>query len=212
MEKKELYIFNPENDLALAFGEEGYTAPPAARQLRRDLQMLPAWYAPCGSTIMSENCGIDAEWLEAMRATFGVDISCMARNHLQNHQFEYKPWGWNLDLRRRLIGECVAEEQLPSVSYIDKLRELSHRAITIKLHQYISSVINYPLPPCPVELRTVGEVREFEREHAQCYVKAPWSSSGHGVYRVLEPESRNFEIWTRGVINRQGSVLCEAPL
>ena len=88
MEKKELYIFNPENDLALAFGEEGYTAPPAARQLRRDLQMLPAWYAPCGSTIMSENCGIDAEWLEAMRATFGVDISCMARNHLQNHQFE----------------------------------------------------------------------------------------------------------------------------
>ena len=212
MEKKELYIFNPENDLALAFGEEGYTAPPAARQLRRDLQMLPAWYAPCGSTIMSENCGIDAEWLDAMRATFGVDISCMARNHLQNHQFEYKPWGWNLDLRRRLIGECVAEEQLPSVSYIDKLRELSHRAITIKLHQYISSVINYPLPPCPVELRTVGEVREFEREHAQCYVKAPWSSSGHGVYRVLEPESRNFEIWTRGVINRQGSVLCEAAL
>ena len=42
MEKKELYIFNPENDLALAFGEEGYTAPTTALQLKRDLQMLPA--------------------------------------------------------------------------------------------------------------------------------------------------------------------------
>ena len=45
---RSIFIFNPENDLALANGGPNYTAPPFAQQLRRDLQLLPAWYAPAG--------------------------------------------------------------------------------------------------------------------------------------------------------------------
>ena len=46
---KEIYLFNPEHDLALAHGAHNYTAPPFARQLRHDLRLLPAWVAPAGS-------------------------------------------------------------------------------------------------------------------------------------------------------------------
>ena len=100
-----LYIFNPENDLALAYGEEGYTAPPAARLLRRDLQMLPVWWCEPGGTILSQCCSADAEWLRGIGDAFGIDAQCIAINHLQNHRFCYRPWGWNRDLRRRLLNE-----------------------------------------------------------------------------------------------------------
>lgn len=217
----QLYIFNPENDLALAYGEEGYTAPPAARLLRRDLQMLPVWWCEPGSTILSQCCSADAEWLREIGDAFGIDARCIAINHLQNHRFCYRPWGWNRDLRRRLLNECVAADQLPSTCRIDRLRELSHRRISQRLHRHVSDWLLHcgevgispvVLPEVPYEAHSVAEVREYERSHPQCYIKAPWSSSGHGVYRVLEPESRNFEIWTQGVINRQGSIMCEPAL
>ena len=217
----QLYIFNPENDLALAYGEEGYTAPPAARQLRRDLQMLPVWWCEPGSTILSQCCDADAEWLRIIGAAFGIDAQCIAINHLQNHRYCYRPWGWNRDLRRRLLNECVTMEQLPSTEQIDHLRELSHRRISQRLHRKVREVLlrcgevgvgDIVLPEIPYEAHSVAEVREYERSHPQCYIKAPWSSSGHGVYRVLEPESRNLEIWTQGVINRQKSIMCEPAL
>jgi hypothetical protein len=47
----DVYLFNPEHDLALAHGEHNYTAPPFARQFRHDLRLLPAWLAPAGSYI-----------------------------------------------------------------------------------------------------------------------------------------------------------------
>ena len=32
-----LYLFNPENDLAIAFGGENYTPPPAAQLIGKEL-------------------------------------------------------------------------------------------------------------------------------------------------------------------------------
>lgn len=205
----DLYIFNPDSDLALAYGVEGYTAPPHARQLRRDLQMLPAWYCSDGATILSQNCEEDRLWLERMKNLLGIDARCIDINHLQNHRFRYNAWGWNLDLRQRLINENVPMDNLPSREWVNNLRGLSHRAISVKIHEYLRSVIDYPFPPLPVEVRSVEDIQKFEHKHPKCYIKAPWSSSGRGVYRVLEPQSRNFITWAQGIINRQGSIMCE---
>ena len=40
-----LYIFNPENDLALADGGANYCPTPAAAQIAYDLASLPVWFA-----------------------------------------------------------------------------------------------------------------------------------------------------------------------
>ena len=46
-----LYLFNPENDLAIAFGGENYTPPPAAQLIGKELSALPLWYADDDTTI-----------------------------------------------------------------------------------------------------------------------------------------------------------------
>ena len=46
-----LYLFNPENDLAIAFGGENYTPPPAAQLIGKELSTLPLWYADDDTTI-----------------------------------------------------------------------------------------------------------------------------------------------------------------
>ena len=49
---KKLYLFNPENDMALASGSPYYMAPASAKKMANDLAMLPAWYADAGSEIL----------------------------------------------------------------------------------------------------------------------------------------------------------------
>ena len=41
----QLYLFNPENDLALADGNANYCAPPSANKIAYDLSTLPLWFA-----------------------------------------------------------------------------------------------------------------------------------------------------------------------
>ena len=210
--KRELHIFNPESDLALAFGSEGYTAPPHVRRLRHDLQMLPAWYCGSDAAIISQDCATDADWIAQIGCVFGVEAESIAINHVQNSSFCYYPWGWNHDLRQWLLRWCVPEEDLPSREWIESLRQLSHRRTAVLLHRHLSRELSYALPPEPVEARSLAEVLEFERAYPRCYVKAPWSGSGRGVYQALDTGSPNFIEWTGGIIRRQGSVMCERAL
>ena len=54
----ELYLFNPETDLALATDGASYTASEKVRQMAHDLAALPLWYASSGSAILvpDEEC------------------------------------------------------------------------------------------------------------------------------------------------------------
>lgn len=38
-----LYLFNPDQDLALASGETNYMAPASARKMAEELALLPIW-------------------------------------------------------------------------------------------------------------------------------------------------------------------------
>ena len=48
----DLYLFNPETDLALATHGANYTASEKIRQMAHDLAVLPLWYAPEESAIL----------------------------------------------------------------------------------------------------------------------------------------------------------------
>ena len=50
--KSFLYLFNPENDMALACGDLYYMAPASARKMAADLSALPGWYAGDGATVL----------------------------------------------------------------------------------------------------------------------------------------------------------------
>ena len=50
-----LHVFNPEHDIALAYDNKYFTAPHAGRQLRYDLEYLPALWAREGDCVLVEN-------------------------------------------------------------------------------------------------------------------------------------------------------------
>ena len=50
-----LYIFNPQNDLALATGGINYVAPPFAMHMAHDLAVLPAFIAEPGSKLITDS-------------------------------------------------------------------------------------------------------------------------------------------------------------
>ena len=206
---RDVYLFNPEHDLALAHGAHNYTAPPFARQLRRDLRLLPAWVAPAGSYIaIPDDCSDedDRRWLDDHHLEITpVTISQIA----EIGDCRIHPWGWDATLRHELLQAGVSPDNLPTDEQLDWIRRLSHRRTSIAIHQALGNAFS----PCPVELSTIEDVTAFMHRHPGCYLKMPWSGSGKGIYRVIDPTGDNHvRHWIEGALRRQGSLLCEIGL
>ena len=209
---KHLHIFNPDNDLALASGLDYYTAPPMAAKLGLDLQMLPAWWADDGDSILALPSPQNAQWAEHLHDIFGINIDLIDKNHLQNHTFCYRPWGWNLSLRNQLLSCSVPEEHLPQRAEIKNWRELSHRRVTIRIHRRISQLLGSQPYPTPQEFFSLRDVERFSLEHPRCFLKAPWSSSGKGIFRPTGTDNLTFSYWANGILQRQGSIIAEEAM
>ena len=209
---REVLIFNPQNDLALASGGINYVAPPFAVQMARDLAVLPAFIAEPGSLIITDS-DLDAEWLEQLSSTFGLDVHAIKRSELRRlSDYRIMPWGWSLDMRRRLLKWGASQESVPSKDEIYHLRGLSHRRVTTLIHLRLQELLGKQLCPTPVELATTSEVMAFVEKHRQCFIKTPWSSSGRGIYHTIDGTTPELEQWCRGALKRQGSVMCEVAL
>ena len=205
----DVYLFNPEHDLALAHGEHNYTAPPFARQFRHDLRLLPAWLAPAGSYIaLPDDAPLDEDrrWLSA----HNLDVTPVTISQIADlGPCRIHPWGWDAALRYQLLQLGISPEYLPTDGQLDWIRRLSHRRTTIAVHQALGNAFSPP----PIELKTQEDVVNFMHAHLGCYLKMPWSGSGKGIYRVIDPVSDNHvPRWIAGALKRQGSLLCEVGL
>jgi hypothetical protein len=205
----DVYLFNPEHDLALAHGAHNYTAPPFARQFRHDLRLLPAWMAPAGAYIaVPDDAPVDEDyrWL----SDHHLDVTPITMSQIADlGSCRVHPWGWDATLRYQLLQAGVSPEFLPTDDRLDWIRRLSHRRTTIAVHQALDGDFS----PCPVELSTQEEVIAFMHQHPGCYLKMPWSGSGKGIYRVIDPMGDNHvPRWIAGALKRQGSLLFEVGL
>ena len=203
----DVYLFNPEHDLALAHGAHNYTAPPFARQLRHDLRLLPAWLAPVGAFVaVPDDAPVvdDRRWLQAQ----GLDVTPIPVSQIADlGHCCIHPWGWDAALRYQLLQTGVSSEYLPTDEQLEWIRRLSHRRTTIAIHQALES------PFVPMELTTLDEVTTYAAGHPGCYLKMPWSGSGKGIYRVIDPQGdQHVPRWIEGALRRQGSLLCEVGL
>lgn len=209
---RDIYLFNPQNDLALATGGINYVPPPFAVQMATDLALLPAFIAPAGSLVITDS-DVDRRWLEHLNATLALDVQAVGRSELRHlTDCRVMPWGWCLDLRRRLLKWGASSDSVPSKDEIYHLRGLSHRRLTILIHMYLSELMGTVLSPVPVELAITEEVMAFVAHHRECFIKTPWSSSGRGIYHTTAGVAPELEQWCRGALKRQGSLLCEVAL
>ena len=208
---KTLRIFNPEHDLALAFGGTNYTPPPMARLLRRDLQMLMAWIGDEGDSILSQDIVPDSQWINEMNSLYGMGQNVASVVEIPDFD-TIIPWGWNLFMRRRLFLDGANENALPTMMDIENIRRLSHRRISIAIHQRFLDKVSGLYELTPQEFTNLDDVLDFARTYPCAYTKAPWSSSGKGIYRALDINGLDFTRWVSGIIKRQGSIMCERPL
>ncbi len=205
-----LYIFNPENDLALAFGGINYTPPPAAQRIARELALLPLWYAREGeeTTICSAE-PVPDDFRRSLEP-LGLAVSTVAFKQIGELPFDrIEVWGWNLALAHRLHQAGVDNRLLPSPEQCNHLRRLAHRRLATEAGRYLASHIDYPMPPLPVELHTPDEVRAFTEQSDRKVLKAPWSGSGRGLYWNLYGYDTSLAQWSNGVLQKQGVLMGE---
>ena len=200
-----LYIFNPENDMALADGKPGYTPPQQIQQMRRELWWLPQWWA-------EEE---DIVWNGEDRLNLSDDTKIL-------------PWGWSAALCHQLKQAGVQESLLPSAKELEQLRQLSHRKTAVSLLQELRDELPLDghLAGESVLCRTFEEVESAVSKYEEALLKAPWSSSGKGLKRIQTPSNfcppsgkeslalegevwRGSVGWIQRILKTQGSLVVE---
>lgn len=184
-DKMTLHIFNPENDMALADGGSGYTAPATIRQMRDELHWLPLWWAKDDDLVWN-----------------GEDRITLSEGD------EIRPWGWSAALVHQLKQAGVDEKFLPSPDQLDSLRRLSHRQTAVEALAQCreEGLLGERLAGESVLCHSEEEVEEALGRWPEALLKSPWSSSGRGLMRSDAPHRQE---WVRNILAKQGSVVVE---
>lgn len=201
-----LWLFNPENDIALARGDANFTPPPAALELRRAGQLLPLFLAEGADRVAVD--GVNKQWLDAFRREFNISAD------IWNHSVQGMtpmPWGWSTAVRRYFSRLGFPDSSLPSDTQLALWRELSHRRTAAAVGKRLATTAPLSMWPAAVEASSADELRSLLAHIGKAVVKQPWSSSGRGV-RIFDPARctvDRFVEQTAGTINKQGSVMVE---
>ena len=197
-----MYLFNPENDMALASGSPFYMAPSIIKKMTKDLSALPVWYAPTGSGVLLEDMR-QVKWMEKEYGDM-LDVDWIDElNPIYNKVY---PWGWNPSLLHRL-KECGFEvDSMISESRMRDIRQLSGRHTSVEML------------PCLRMEGTIGEsclltslesVRAFLSGHECVLLKSLWSGSGKGVRMVRGELDHSLSGWLKRIISIHGAVEAE---
>ena len=194
-----LYVFNPENDMALADGHPGYTPPAQIQQMRRELWWLPQWWA-------KEE---DIVWNGEDRLALEDDTRIV-------------PWGWSPALCHQLRQAGVQESLLPSAEKLEHIRRLSHRQTAVSLLQELREELPLDghIAGHSVLCQSIEEAEEAANAYGEALLKSPWSSSGRGLKKIqtqvpseslaLEGEAGKGSVaWAKRILKTQGSIVVE---
>lgn len=200
-----LHIFNPENDLALADGGFSYCPPPAAMCIAGELASLQLWYAGVGDAVLLPDSRHLA-FRDEMSALFQLPVAYTPS--MQSLVSVFSPWGWSAQMRHRLKAMGFDNALLPSDDSIDLLRRLSSRVLTIEILTALRNA-GVDTPPLPQYISNLDDTVAFVNSHSRCVVKAPWSGSGKGIMWGIGSAEEPMVNFCKGVIRRQGGVVCE---
>lgn len=207
MVKVNLYIFNPEHDLALASGEANYMAPASARQMAADLALLPMWYAEKGAAVLAPSA-YNFDFLRGMKDLLGVDTQLVTEPELgEVVDRVFSPWGWDPSLRKRLLTLGAEPSALPSDEVLAAWRHYSHRSQAVallpklRLNEYFCGESFY--------LETLDACRSFVEGRKACLLKAPLSGSGKGLNWCKGVFTSFISGWCGRVVASQGGVVGE---
>lgn len=214
------FIFNPDTDYALAVGKRQYTPPKNVEKLRMRLTPHIAHALSPGDKLMvfSEDeriillSQIDGEQKipDHTQVILPEEAASLLPDNIatRNRHDYLRAWGWNHTIYRELSNYGISRALLPSEKEIDILRELSHRRSTIVFNKRLNSILGLDTP-LPVESSDFNDAITMASEIPNCFIKAPWSSSGRGVAPVSSLSDESMRKRIKGTIDRQGSIMLE---
>ena len=204
---KNLYLFAPENDMALAFGGRYYTPTPAAQGIAYDLSLLPLWYAHTSNAMVWSPQKIEPEMQEKLDA---MEVTATAVDKPPHDTTTCHPWGWSAYITDRFTRNGITPHILPNQDEIEQMRTLSGRATSRTIMQELHRLLpQYQLPPLPEILHTDADVERYVTSQPTSMLKAPWSSSGRGVWRVNGIYDKMTSRSAGGIIRKQGYIMGE---
>ncbi len=163
-----LFIFNPENDMALADGKPGYTPPAQIQQMRRELWWLPQWWA-------KED---DIVWNGEDKLSLSDDTRIL-------------PWGWSAALCHQLKLAGVQASLLPSAEKLEHIRQLSHRQTAVALLKELREQLPLDGHICGESAlcHSKEEAEDAVARYGEAMLKQPWSSSGRGIRKATAKDA-----------------------
>lgn len=121
-------------------------------------------------------------------------------------------WGWNSNIKNKLLKAGVPAEQLPTDNQLCDIKQLQHRRTAKDCFDYIKSTLSCELLTLdsPMECFSAIDVTGFVEKHRAVVLKAPWSGSGKGLRWITDAELSHSDIgWFQQTIAKQGSVMAE---
>ncbi|MGV8962503.1 MAG: hypothetical protein ACOH2V_03885 [Candidatus Saccharimonadaceae bacterium] len=207
-----IYLFNPDNDLALANFSSNFTASASARKLKDDLAILPVWYAPDKALVIAEG-ELNNRYLELIKQKHTLNNSLISFSELSNFSESIiKPWGWNPTLRRHLIQKRMDEKSLPSISDLEQIRNYSGRINSVKLLTELKE-LNSAYCGDSFFYSNIDKLLNYVyTSKGDQVLKMPYSGSGKGIVWIKGAITDKQIDWCKRVINVQGGVVVEPVL
>lgn len=212
---KRLFLFNPENDIALGMGLTRITPPRQAALFHRAGAMIPFWLGEEGDAILVEHADFASacQWVDELNARTGIVGPAPVSDGNNVKDVCLCPWGWSFDTIAQFEKSGVESGMMMDLKgQMEHRRELSHRRSALR---FLSrwAVKGWPLRyVLPIEAESVEDVVRFVAENGDAILKSPWSSSGRGIFPVTCSTLKTSVPGIRGIIRHQGSVIVEPLL
>ena len=187
-----LYLFNPSHDEALAAHTPYYYPTKIARHLAVVWGMLPGIWAEPGDLVWVDEALTEEEianqrgvWCEGVRFVHTRELNAALWGQVDR----VEPWGWDALVHRQLLKAGAPAQLLPDATQLETIRQLSSRQTTERVLPALVQRLTACGIPAVGESRIVAALPEAHtllQQWGGAMIKALWSCSGRGVFRVSE--------------------------
>lgn len=207
---RNIYLFNPENDLAIAHGKKRYDAPKSARRLASDMSLLPLWYAQNDSnSLIITQSSVPSDYQKELFEALHIGAKLVSENEYIYHSDDvFHPWGWSLALKDRLERWAGGDVVTPDLSTYRRLSGRQFAVFVLKELRSLNRLDGSVL--IPIVGASLPKLAEATLEFGNpCLMKAPWSGSGKGLLWAYDGWTERVSAWCNNILKRQGEVVCE---
>ena len=195
--------------MALALGQKHYNPPKNIVRFSEDLSLLLLWYAEAGDCVLIRQ-EVPGDWLQAEREQLRLGVSWLPLEQYWRRSAATDllfPWGWSYSIYNEWRKKGKSKQSIDC----EMIRNLSGR-------NWVCEVLSIPyiketvLPAgfvCPQILKSYEAVSSFVLQQQNAVLKAPWSSSGKGLYWTDGTLTPSLKHWVMNVLEQQGFVMGE---